>query len=101
MHYFLYHVAENIEFWAGLSLRLFRGPSPVAIIIIYTLAFFLDISGVIATWRGVAVSVILLRATGGARNPNLQVVTAHASHVCSLECTERNFITCVWIFYHS
>ena len=49
----------------------------------------------------------LLRATWGARNPNLQVVITHASHVCSMrsmewmECTEPNFITHVWTFYHS
>ena len=51
---------------------------------------------------------MLLRATRGARNPNLQVVVTHASHVqmyvasirldfheeC-MECTERNLIKSV------
>ena len=30
----------------------------------------------------------LLQATSGARNPNLQVVITHASHVCSLHSFE-------------
>ena len=33
--------------------------------------------------RNVLDSDYLLRATRGARNPNLQVVITHASHVCS------------------
>ena len=49
----------------------------------------------------------LLRATWGVRNPNLKAVITHASHVCSMrsmewmECTEPNFITRDWTFYHS
>ena len=33
-------------------------------------------------------TMILLRATEGARNPNLQVVITHASHVCSQQSFE-------------
>ena len=33
-------------------------------------------------------TMILLRATKGARNPNLQVVITHASHVCSQQSFE-------------
>ena len=31
----------------------------------------------------IIILIYLLRATRGARNPNLQVVMMHASHVCS------------------
>ena len=32
--------------------------------------------------HGLALPADRLRATRGARNPNLQVVTTHASHIC-------------------
>ena len=53
----------------------------------------------------------LLRETRGARNPNLQVVITHASHVCSQHSFGlplrmngmyiTQFIMRVWTFYHS
>ena len=49
----------------------------------------------------------LVRATTGARNPNLQVVITHASHVCCqysfrLRTTKkRNLITRISTFYPS
>ena len=45
---------------------------------------------------------VLLRAARGTRNPNLQVVFTHASHVCSQHSfglplrMKRNLITRVW-----
>ena len=66
-------------------------------------------------WNGECFTDVIfsyfLRATRGARNPNLQVVITHASHLCSQHsfglplrmngCIERNLITRVWTFYHS
>ena len=70
---FLLYIASilftRIKFTTCLKLRDIENPKPAAF------AF--------CTRKGPFNATNLLQATRGARNPNLQVVITHASHVCS------------------
>ena len=59
-----------------------------------------------------AICIILLQASKGARNPNLQVATMHEQHLLYVAnivwsstkmngMHRSNLITLIWTFYHS